>query len=166
MFYHVPSLDSFFRKCFPETSWQVVLLNKLGDWYRKAFVSCRPIYNADLQQESSYIQRVSNDRLWRLKWRGLSSWLIQFVSQLKKPLLSNSGNLVSSNQHNLLNYSQQNYDDCFPKKKQLQRKKFLFLTENNVILIPFTNVHCNFTEVKTLESKWNWLYFLYLWSYI
>lgn len=144
MFYHVPSLDSFFRKCFPETSWQVVLLNKLGDWY----------------------QRVSNDRLWRLKWRGLSSWLIQFVSQLKKPLLSNSGNLVSSNQHNLLNYSQQNYDDCFPKKNQLQRKKFLFLTENNVILIPFTNVHCNFTEVKTLESKWNWLYFLYLWSYI
>lgn len=84
----------------------------------------------------------------------------------KKPLLSNSGNLVSSNQHNLLNYSQQNYDDCFPKKNQLQRKKFLFLTENNVILIPFTNVHCNFTEVKTLESKWNWLYFLYLWSYI
>lgn len=51
----------------------------------------------------------------------------------------------------------------FRKKKQLQRKKFLFLTENNVILIPFTNVH--FTEVKTLESKWNWLYFLYLWSY-
>lgn len=41
----------------------------------------------------------------------------------------------------------------FRKKKQLQRKKFLFLTENNVILIPFTNVHCNFTEVKTLESK-------------
>lgn len=54
----------------------------------------------------------------------------------------------------------------FRKKNQLQRKKFLFLTENNVILIPFTNVHCNFTEVKTLESKWNWLYFLYLWSYI
>lgn len=54
----------------------------------------------------------------------------------------------------------------FRKKKQLQRKKFLFLTENNVILIPFTNVHCSFTEVKTLESKWNWLYFLYLWSYI
>lgn len=36
----------------------------------------------------------------------------------------------------------------FRKKKQLQRKKFLFLTENNVILIPFTNVHCNFTRIK------------------
>lgn len=32
----------------------------------------------------------------------------------------------------------------FRKKKQLQRKKFLFLTENNVILIPFTNVHTDY----------------------
>lgn len=56
----------------------------------------------------------------------LSSWLIQFVSQLKKPLLSNSGNLVSSNQHNLLNYGQQNSDDCFPKKKTTPKKEIPF----------------------------------------